>query len=135
MTYLLDTHIILWTLFDPSKLPTAITEILINETDKKIVTSINLWEISLKYSLGKLNFENANPEQITAKIIESGFEVEDMPSTIFSSYYKLPKKDDHKDPFDRLLIWYAIQNGYSLISRDSKIFQYIQDGLDLTQGW
>ena len=135
MTYLLDTHIILWTLFDPSKLPDRIKELLISENDKKIVSSINLWEISLKYSLGKLYFENLNPEQISEKISESGFEIEDIPSMIFSSYYKLPKKDDHKDPFDRMLIWYAIQKNYTLISRDSKISQYIGNGLNLTQAW
>lgn len=45
-----------------------------------------------------------------------------------------PKKDDHKDPFDRLLIWQAIANGYTLITQDSKIEQYRAVGLQVMLG-
>jgi PIN domain nuclease of toxin-antitoxin system len=48
-----------------------------------------------------------------------------------ATYYQLPKKDNHKDPFDRLLIWQAISNGYTLITQDKKIEQYRPDGLQL----
>lgn len=55
--------------------------------------------------------------------IKSRFEVVDVESALFSSYYKLPKKADHKDPFDRMLIWQAINYDYTLI--------FIDDGLKL----
>lgn len=42
--------------------------------------------------------------------------------------YKLPS-GDHKDPFDIMLIWYAIQNNIPLISRDRSFKQYESEGL------
>ena len=79
------------------------------------------WQIKayLKYSLGKL---------------ESGYHIVDLDYKVFASCYKLPKKEDHRDQFDRLLIWQAIQSGYTLITKDSKIEQYIPDGLKVKIG-
>jgi len=35
----------------------------------------------------------------------------------------------HKDPFDRMLIWQAIQQKYTLVSKDERIKKYIADGV------
>ncbi|WP_319560405.1 type II toxin-antitoxin system VapC family toxin [Marispirochaeta sp.] len=134
MKYLLDTHYLLWSLFDPEKIDKNVLSILENEEDEKYISGINLWEISLKYSLGKLEINGLNPEQITDSIIEAGFKITDIDYKSYASYYKLPKKEDHKDPFDRMLIWYSIQNDFILITKDSKIEQYIPDGLKVVTG-
>lgn len=131
MNYLLDTHIILWTLFDPGKLSESIIEILRDSEKQKFVSGINLWEISMKYSLGKLDLGNKNPDELLITIKDSGFEIAETPHQILSSYYKLPKKENHKDPFDRMLIWQSIESGFTLLSHDSKLEQYIPDGLML----
>lgn len=44
---------------------------------------------------------------------------------------KLPAKENHKDPFDRLLISQAIKNSFVFISKDSKMNQYKEDGLNI----
>lgn len=49
-------------------------------------------------------------------------------------YYQLPHKDDHRDPFDRLLIWQAITKGYTLLTQDRKIEQYRAEGLSVLIG-
>ena len=129
MSYLLDTHYILWTLFEPNKLDNEICAIFQDETIIKYVSAISFWEISLKYSLGKLHLSESNPDEVFDRTLESGFEVLSVSDRIFSSYYQLPKKDNHKDPFDRLLIWQAIQHDYTLITQDSKISDYV--GIEL----
>jgi PIN domain nuclease of toxin-antitoxin system len=134
MNYLLDTHCILWTLFEPSKIKDKILQIFKTPEDSKVVSGISLWEISLKYSLGKLELSGTNPEEIYEKISESGFDIIPMENRVFASYYKLPKKENHKDPFDRLLIWQAIANDFTLITADKTIEQYIQDGLKVETG-
>ena len=134
MKYLLDTHYILWTLFQPEMIKDAIKEILENDKDIKIVSTLSLWEISLKYSLGKLELKDTNPTEIHEKIIDSGFEISSIEDELFSSCYKLPRKEDHKDPFDRMLIWQAISKNYTLITKDRKIEQYIKDGLKIKIG-
>ncbi len=134
MKYLLDTHYILWSLFEPEKIKSEILDIYNNDEDEKYISGINLWEISLKYSLGKLELNGLNPEEVADAALESGYHIVDLDYKVFASYYKLPKKKDHRDPFDRLLIWQAIQSGYTLITKDSKIEQYIPDGLKVKIG-
>ena len=134
MIYLLDTHIILWSLFEPSKIKEPIRQILENEQDSKLISGVNLWEISLKYSLGKLELGGVNSNQLFDKSLEAGFEVAEIDNRLFTTYYQLPKKGNHQDPFDRLLIWQAISSGYILITQDKKIEQYRADGLRLVLG-
>ncbi len=134
MIYLLDTHYILWSLFEPDKISDSVRSILENDSDTKLISGVNLWEISLKYSLGKVELGNTNPSELFDKLLEAGFEIADLDNQLLASYYQLSKKDDHKDPFDRLLIWQAISNGYTLITQDKKIDQYRVDGLKLIPG-
>lgn len=134
MIYLLDTHYVLWSLFEPGKIKAPIRQILENDNDSKLVSGINLWEISLKYSLGKLELGGTNPDEILDTLLEVGFEVAVLENRLLATYYQLPKKDNHRDPFDRLLIWQAIVNGYTLLTHDKKIEQYRSDGLQLILG-
>ena len=131
MIYLLDTHYILWSLFEPDKIAWPIRQILENDTDTKLISGVNLWEISLKYSLGKLELGSTNPSEVFDTLLESGFEVAELESRLLATYHQLPRRDNHRDPFDRLLIWQAISSNYTLISHDRKIEQYRADGLQL----
>jgi PIN domain nuclease of toxin-antitoxin system len=45
--------------------------------------------------------------------------------------YELPRKNKHKYPFDRMLIWQAMTMGIGLISKDGLFEQYKKDGLKL----
>ncbi len=40
-------------------------------------------------------------------------------------------EDTHFDPFDRMLIWQAIQRDLTLISRDPEFAKFKKDGLKL----
>lgn len=131
MIYLLDTHYVLWSLFEPDKLGKRVRKILENNSDSKLISGVNLWEISLKYSLGKLELKGTNPSEIFDKLLEAGFEVAELQNRLLATYYQLPKKDSHKDPFDRLLIWQAISNDFTLITQDKSFEQYRPDGLQL----
>lgn len=134
MICLLDTHTILWSLFEPDKITDRIRTILENDSDTKLLSGVNLWEISLKYSLGKLELGNSDPNEIYDALRQSGYEMAELENLLLATYYQLPKKNDHRDPFDRLLVWQAISNGYTLISQDSKIEQYRADGLKIVLG-
>ena len=129
MIYLIDTHYVLWSLFEPEKISKKVKGIFEDQESEIMVSGISLWEISLKYSLGKLDLVGTNPDEIQTKILESGFDFANVENSHFASYYKLPKKEDHKDPFDRMLIWQAIENDYIFVSNDGKIEQYVENGL------
>lgn len=51
MSYLLDTHYVLWTLFEPEKVKGTARQILEDNEIPKFISGVNLWEISLKYAL------------------------------------------------------------------------------------
>ncbi len=131
MNYLIDTHYVLWALFEPEKIPAKIVKIFKNEEDEKYVSGISLWEISLKYSIGKLELYGTNPKGIYDSILEAGFKVLDLKNIDAATFFRLPLQEDHKDPFDRLLIWQAIQNNLIFLTKDKKIEQYRKIGLHL----
>ncbi len=55
MKFLLDTHILIWTLQDSAYLSEQV-KTLINDNDNEIyISSASIWEIAIKSSLNKLN--------------------------------------------------------------------------------
>ena len=92
MIYLLDTHYILWSLFEPHKIGEPVLRILENDSDSKLISGVNLWEISLKYSLGKLDLGDTDPRVLFDSLLESGLKLQ---MWIFSSllqFISFPRK-------------------------------------------
>ena len=128
MKYLLDTHAFLWSLFEVAKLSDAVQHILADRRNEVYVSVVTYWEISLKYAIGKLELEGIAPDKLPQKAEISDFFVLDILPEDAASFYRLPRLT-HKDPFDRLLIWQAINHDLSLISQDSEFKAYEQHGL------
>jgi PIN domain nuclease of toxin-antitoxin system len=130
MNYLLDTHFFLWTIFAPQRLSSTIQEILVTSGNRIFVSPISLWEISLKYALGKLNLHGAHPEQLLSLVKTMKFEILPVLPSEAVTFHQLPISS-HKDPFDRFLIWQAIQNQLVFLSEDTQIKEYAQYGLKI----
>ena len=56
MNYLLDTHILIWSLLDSEKLSKTILDIISNQENKIFVSTVSLWEISIKYKFDQMIF-------------------------------------------------------------------------------
>ena len=54
MSYLLDTHILLWWLFNDPKLNQECRNIIRNPNHNILVSSASAWEIATKYRIGKI---------------------------------------------------------------------------------
>jgi len=48
MKFLLDTHTLLWTVFEPDKLSAEAQEIIVDQNNIIGVSLVSLWEISIK---------------------------------------------------------------------------------------
>ena len=129
MRYLLDTHVLLWILFDKNQLSQKAKTIIKNLDNEIFASVISYWEISLKYNIGKLIFENITPDEIPLKAKQIQISTLNLSEYDVSTFYKLPRLE-HKDPFDRLIIWQAINQKIPLISKDRKIKEYKTYGLD-----
>jgi PIN domain nuclease of toxin-antitoxin system len=127
--YLIDTHIFLWLLFDPEKIDKEKVQILKNPKNKIYIASISFWEISLKYSLGKLELEGFKPDDLLGLVDKMGLEIIEIDKSTMASFYKLTKVDNHKDPFDRIIIWKCIHDNIVLVSKDRKFPEYEASGL------
>lgn len=118
MTYLLDTHTLLWWFDNPQRLSSDARTLIGTAASAVFVSSVSTWEIVIKKSLGKLRV----PDQIFSLILEEHFI--ELPVTIAHTkeLEKLPAY--HADPFDRLLIAQAKHEKMTLVSRDELFAQY-----------
>ena len=128
MSYLLDTHALLWTLFDPDRLGKKAADCIRNPDVAVAVSVVSFWEISLKYATGKLELSGVVPDDFPAIVRQSGFDILPIAETDAATFHHLPRMA-HKDPFDRLIIWQAISRKLTLISQDSAFADYRKLGL------
>ena len=130
MNYLLDSHTLIWSLFHPEKLTNRFRTILENSGNEIHVSHVSFWEISLKHSLGKIDLPKTTPEELPDSCRENGFKILSLNENDVSTFYKLPQTL-HKDPFDRMLTWQAINRSYFFVSKDRSLIIYENFGLKL----
>ena len=131
--YLLDTHILLWIFQEPHKISANVQSVLKDDSNILTYSAISLQEISIKAVIGRLDLKGHSPEDIRLQAIRSDFDELVISGNLTTSLYQLSTKSNHRDPFDRLLIWQAIKGDFTLISADKKFLQYECDGLKLLQ--
>ncbi|PKA16641.1 type II toxin-antitoxin system VapC family toxin [Leptospira haakeii] len=121
-TILLDTQIILWFLLEDPKLPTSIKELCKEEDTRLLFHQVSLWEIQIKYDLGKLPLPEAPGNFLVAACIQSGLEKSNIQDEAIFFLSKLP--NIHRDPFDRLLLSHAMINGWEFATEDDILKKY-----------
>ena len=129
MKYLLDTHTLIWSILDIEKLSPEVRNIIENPKNEIFVSGISFWEIAIKAQLGKFNFGGINIILIPNIANDYGFNIISPDSYDFITYGELPQVEDHKDPFDRMLIHTAIRNDLIIISKDQWFKKYKEFGL------
>jgi PIN domain nuclease of toxin-antitoxin system len=119
MRVLLDTHALLWALSSPRKLPKRALAIVQSPENSVFVSAASTWEIAIKGALGKLH---ADVEEIAQEIREVGFSELTVNIQHTVRLKKLPTH--HRDPFDRIIVSQAQEEGLTVISQDSAFSRY-----------
>lgn len=123
MKYLLDTHVILWMFDDNSNLSEKARSEIENIENECFVSIISLYEIAIKKNIGKL--ETIHSIKTLANEIENvGLKLLPVDISYLEKYMYLPQFDNHKDPFDRLIISTALIESLKIISVDGKFKLY-----------
>ena len=78
MKLLIDTHIFLWIIFQPEKIPQRLRNKLIEKEAIIYISIITFWEISLKFSLGKIDLKGILPDELPKIAKNDGFEILEM---------------------------------------------------------
>ncbi len=119
MKYLLDTHALLWYLFDSENLSQTAKEIINNEFC--YYSKVSLWEIAIKQTRNLLQYSQSI-QDIIAACKEEEFEELFVSGRALELIKNLP--DIHRDPFDRLIITMAQENDLTIVTKDTKIPLY-----------
>jgi PIN domain nuclease of toxin-antitoxin system len=90
----------------------------IRGADQVYVSAVTGWEISIKTSLGRLETTRSVVDAVT----ESGFEELPLRLVHARAVEELPWH--HRDPFDRMLVAQAREEGLTLVSRDEVLPRY-----------
>jgi len=128
--YLLDTHTLIWAIVHDDKLSKPVLKVLQDSNSKLFVSAVSFWELSIKHRQGKMNWDNLQLKEIPYYCNLLGIEQIPLMPEEAINYSDLPFYDNHKDPFDRMLIYQCIKGRYTLISRDDKMKMYANDGLE-----
>ena len=127
MKGLMDTHCFIWTLLDTNRLSRKGISFIENPENEIFVSAITFWEISLKFSMGKLEISGLVPEELPELALQTGLEIIPLNYGESASFHQLPRFE-HKDPFDRMLVWQAIRMESYLISIDQNLDCYSEYG-------
>ena len=122
MRFLLDTHALLWWLFDDPQLSTKARGVLMDRSNVVFVSSASAWEIATKYRLGKLNSAAPLVRDMRGWIVQAGFS--ELPISLAHAERAGSWPQPHRDPFDRMLAAQSILDGLPLITRDDAIAQF-----------
>ena len=127
--WLLDTHAMLWMLYDDKRLPASARR-LINGDLPVYYSTVSFWEIALKRSGKGFDFDIEDDWDILLPraLKQSDVLRLDLEASDCRRMENLPLH--HRDPFDRMLIAQAMQRRFGIISRDP-----ILDRYDILRGW
>jgi PIN domain nuclease of toxin-antitoxin system len=118
VTLLLDTHVLLWWLFDDDRLTPAMQAAIADPRTSVAVSAASAWEMAIKAARGKLTI----PEDLAEEIARQGFE--GLPVTVEDSLAAGALPRHHDDPFDRMLIAQAVRRRFVLVTADRRFADY-----------
>jgi PIN domain nuclease of toxin-antitoxin system len=116
---LLDTHALIWALSAPDKLPKKVSHRLSNPSTLVYASAACTWEIAIKSALGKLD---ADLDEIIEGVQETGFARLSISMDHTRRLCELPAH--HRDPFDRIIVAQAMEEGLTVVTHDPMIGRY-----------
>ena len=125
MLYLADTQIAIWFLLEDSKLSPVIYAELTDSKNTIFVSQVSLFEIAIKQKIGKLPELDKPINKLIELIEKADFEILPIRNKHIVAYNSIQLFDNHKDPFDRLIIATALSENLTIISADEKFKFYL----------
>ena len=122
MRLLLDTHVLLWWLFDSDDLSASARAAIAEPENPVVVSSASAWEIATKHRIGKLPEAGDVVQRLPDYLRRARLDV--LPISLEHALEAGGLPGPHKDPFDRMLIAQARLNVLTVVTRDSVFADY-----------
>jgi PIN domain nuclease of toxin-antitoxin system len=121
MRLLLDTHLLVWAMGSPQRLPAGLAPMLEDPANTPLFSVASLWELVIKQALGRPDF-NVQPAVLRRALLDGGWQELSIEANHALAVAALPPL--HRDPFDRLLLAQANAEGLLLITADQQLAAY-----------
>lgn len=118
MKLLLDTHLLLWAAHDPKRVPKSARSLIEDPGNELLFSAASLWEIAIKRSLGREDFQT-DARLLRRALLDNGYMELPITGEHAVNVDRLPVT--HKDPFDRILVAQATVEGITLLTSDKKL--------------
>jgi PIN domain nuclease of toxin-antitoxin system len=122
MTYILDTHALLWILTDDDRLSKKVRDTFLETKNIILLSLASIWEMSIKISLNKLKIKTSLASFVDQHVINNNIQILQILPEHLYPLEKLPFH--HRDPFDRLIISQAIYENLPVITSDDNFDLY-----------
>lgn len=122
VSVLLDTHVVLWWLIDDPSLSKRARQVIANPDTTVYVSSASAWEISIKFTLGRLSGAENIVKNFYSLVRKARFE--ELPITIEHGLAAGYLQPFHRDPFDRMLIAQAKLEKHAIVTSDTVFKKY-----------
>jgi len=121
MMLLLDTHLLLWAAGQPDRLSADARSLVMAEEHELLFSAASIWEIAIKRGLGRSDFR-VDPALLRRGLLENGYDELPITGRHALGVNRLP--DLHRDPFDRMLVAQAVEEGVLLLTSDAQVARY-----------
>jgi PIN domain nuclease of toxin-antitoxin system len=115
---LLDTHALIWAFENSRRLSKTARSVIADANNVVLASAASAWEITIKKAIGRLTA----PDDLETVIEAAGFMK--RPITFADAQRVGSLASLHSDPFDRMLVAQALEDGVPIVSRDPQIARY-----------
>ncbi len=116
MKFLIDTHVLIWWLGRPQRIPAATRAAMLIASNQVFVSAATAWEIAVKRHIGKLEFDSDFLSNFDERVRALGFEP--LPVAASHAVRGAEINASPKDPFDRMLAGQALVEGVTMVTAD-----------------
>jgi PIN domain nuclease of toxin-antitoxin system len=118
---LLDTHLLIWGGYQPSRLSAAAATLIDDRSNEVFFSAASIWEIAIKAGLARADFA-VDPPALRAGLLAQ--EYQEVPVTGGHALAVAALPLQHRDPFDRILVAQAACEGLCLLTVDARLTRY-----------
>jgi PIN domain nuclease of toxin-antitoxin system len=119
MRLLLDTHVVLWSLLEPSRLTPAVRAALTDERNELWISPITSWECLMLAERGRIELRPDPATWVRDHLLRHPLLEASLTHEIAIASRKMPL--EHQDPADRFLAATAAVESLTLVTADDKL--------------
>lgn len=117
MKLLIDTHVFIWWDNQDERLSNRVRDALSNPENEIFLSLASVWEMQIKFQLGKLTLRNELPVILEEQ--ERTNRIFILPPNRQDVFYHGRLPLHHRDPFDRMILAQALRGSFHLVTHDS----------------